>query len=345
MRSVWKGTIGFGTVAIPVKAYGATEEQSAGLHQLHLSDGGRIRMKRVCEADGAEVPFTEVGKGATLPGGQVVVLTEEDLATLPLSTTHSIEVLEFAPLDQIDPIYYAKSYYLEPDPIGTRPYVLLAESLRQSGKVAVVKVALRQRETIAVLRVKDHVLVLNTMLWPDEIRTPDFPFLSEDVPVRLRELRAATALIDRLATDFAPEKHRDRYREALAELISAKAEGREVVAPTEAEQDAGVAELLAALQAGFPGASEPDATEPDGTEPAAAAGDRPAAKPARRSSGRAAGKRAGADAETAAEQTAGRAVGKARTAADKAGAAKASAGRAAQAATSAKPRKKPATRS
>ena len=249
MRSVWKGTIGFGSVAIPVKAYGATEEHSTGLHQLHLGDGGRIRMKRVCETDGAEVPFAEVAKGATLPGGRVVVLTEEDLAALPLPTAHSIEIMEFAPLEQIDPVYFAKSYYLEPEAIGAKPYVLLAEALRQSGKVAVVKVALRGRESMAVLRVKDRVLMLNTMLWPDEIRTPDFPFLDQDVRLRVTELRTAIRLINRLATDFAPEKHRDRYREAMDELINAKADGRKIAKPTEAEQNAGVSELLAALQA------------------------------------------------------------------------------------------------
>ena len=249
MRSVWKGTIGFGKVAIPVKAYGATEEHTSGLHQLHINDGGRIRMKRVCETDGAEVPFAEVAKGATLPGGQVVALTDEDLATLPLPTAQSIEIMEFAPLEQIDPIYFAKSYYLEPDAIGIKPYVLLAAALRESGKVAVVKVALRGRETTAVLRVKDRVLVLNTMLWSDEIRVPDFPFLDEEVRIRLTELRTATRLINRLTTDFAPEKYRDGYREAMDELIQAKAEGREIAKPTAAEENAGVAELLAALQA------------------------------------------------------------------------------------------------
>lgn len=271
MRSVWKGTIGFGTVAIPVKLYGATEEHGTGLHQLHLNDGGRIRMKRVCEADGGEVPFTEVGKGATLPGGQVVVLTDDDLGTLPLPTTKAIQIREFAPLDQVDPIYFGKSYYLEPEPVGTRPYVLLAEALRESGKVAIVQIALRQRETMAVLRVREHVLMLNTMLWPDEIRTPDFPFLDDDVPVQLRELRAATKLIDKLATDFAPDKHHDRYRAALDALITAKAEGREIAAPTEAEQTAGVAELLAALQAG---AEEPEEVTKTSVRRAKAAADK-----------------------------------------------------------------------
>lgn len=249
MRSVWKGKIGYGPVAIPVKAYGATEEHGTGLNQLHATDGGRIRIRRFCEVDDAEVPYAEIAKGATGDGGEVVILTEEDLATLPLPTADSIEVTAFVPLEQIDPIYYAKSYFLEPEPGGTKPYVLLAEALRQSGKVAVVKVALRQRETLAVLRVKDQVLVLGTMLWPDEIRTPDFPFLDEDVDVRAREVRTATKLIDRLATDFAPERYTDRYQEALDALITAKAEGREVVVPTAVEQDEGVAELLAALRA------------------------------------------------------------------------------------------------
>ncbi|WP_158888957.1 Ku protein [Amycolatopsis anabasis] len=248
MRAIWKGTIGFGSAAIPVKVYSATEEQTTGLHQLHVTDGGRIRNKRICEVDGAEVDAAELGKGFQVPGSDVVVLTEEELASLPLPTAHSIEICAFTPLDQIDPIYFARTYYLEPEAAGTRPYVLLSEALQQSGRVAVVKVALRQREALGILRVRDQVIMLETMLWPDEVRRPDFPFQHEDVDVRVSDIRAAVAMIERLARDFDPERYADRYQEALEALITAKVEGGEVVQPTAAVQEAGVTELLSALQ-------------------------------------------------------------------------------------------------
>ncbi|HKS43957.1 MAG TPA: Ku protein [Amycolatopsis sp.] len=248
MRTVWKGTIGLGSSAIPVKAYAATEDHGTPLHQLHLTDGGRLRQKRVCEVDGAEIPPGEVGKGYTLPGGDVVVLTDEDLASLPLSSAHSIQVLGFVRLAQIDPVYFIKSYYLEPEVPATKPYVLLAEALRQADRVAVVKVTIRQRETLGTLRVRDQVIMLDTMHWPDEIRRPDFPFLHEDVDVRPPHLRAAANLIENLSRDFEPGLYTDSYSEALSALIEARIEGREVVQPTAETQDKGVEVLLEALQ-------------------------------------------------------------------------------------------------
>jgi DNA end-binding protein Ku len=248
MRTVWKGTIGLGNSAIPVRAYSATEDHGAPLHQLHLTDGGRLRQKRVCEIDGAEIPLAEVGRGYTLPGGEVVILTEQDLESLPLPTAQSIQVLGFVRPGRIDPVYYAKSYYLEPEVAATRPYVLLAEALRQADRVGIVKVAIRQRETLGALRVRDQVLVLDTMHWPDEIRRPDFPFLHDDVDVRLSHLRAASNLIENLSGDFEPGEYTDDYTAALTALIEAKVDGRDVVQPTAARQDAGVAELLDALQ-------------------------------------------------------------------------------------------------
>jgi DNA end-binding protein Ku len=248
MRTVWKGTIGFGAFGIPVKAYSATEEHSIVLRQLHQHDGGRVKYLRVCELDGAEVPSSEIVKGYQMPGGDVVMVTEEDFASLPLPTAHSIDVRGFAPMAQIDPIYFAKSYYLEPEPAGTKPYVLFSEALQQSGRAAVVKVALRQRETLGVLRVRDQVIMLETMMWPDEIRTPDFPFQHEDVDIRPGELRTAITMIEQLAGDFKPQQYSDHYREALEELIQAKVDGNEVVQPTATQQAAGVTALLAALQ-------------------------------------------------------------------------------------------------
>lgn len=249
MRTVWKGTIGLGGSAIPVKAYSATEEHGTPLHQLHLTDGGRLRQKRVCDLDGAEIPSGEVGKGYTLPGGDVVVLSEEELAALPLPTAHSMQVLGFVRPAQIDPMYYLKSYYLEPEVSATRPYVLLAEALNQAERVGIVKVAIRQRETLGALRVRDGVIVLDTMHWPDEIRRPDFPFLHEDVDVRLSHLRAAANLVENLSGDFDAGEYTDGYSAALTALIEAKIEGRQLVQPTAAQQAVGVDELLEALQA------------------------------------------------------------------------------------------------
>jgi DNA end-binding protein Ku len=189
MRSVWNGTIRLGLASIPVKAYGATEEQGTGLHHVHATDGGRVRHRRICEVDGAEVELGELARGYVLPGGETVVLTEEDFAKLPLPTSRAIEVQAFAQVEEIDPIYFARSYHLEPEPAGVKSYVLLSEALRRSGRVAVVKIALRQKESLAVLRVRDQVIVLETMLWPDEIRTPEFPFLHQEVAISDRDAR------------------------------------------------------------------------------------------------------------------------------------------------------------
>src|SRR3954468_20804821 len=212
MRSIWKGAISFGLVSIPVKLYSATEEKDVSFHQVHREDGGRIRYKRVCQIDGDEVPYSDIAKGYELSSGEVVVLTDEDFADLPLTTSRTIDVLQFVPLDEVDPIYFAKSYYLEPDKAGTKPYVLLREALERSGRVAVVKVALRNREWLATLRVRDGVFVLETMLWPDEVRTPDFGFLDEDVDVRPQELAMAGSLIETLSGEFDLTQYTDSYR-------------------------------------------------------------------------------------------------------------------------------------
>ncbi|WP_410661718.1 Ku protein [Amycolatopsis sp. lyj-112] len=248
MRAVWKGTIGFGTYAIPVKAYSATEEHNVPLHQVHEPDGGRVRVKWVCEVDGAEVPAAEIAKGHPVPGGDVVLLTGRDFASLLAPTTQSMDVLGFTPAEQVDSMYFARSYYLEPEPAGTKPYVLLSEALQQSGRIAIVKVTLRQREALGALRVRDQVILLETMLWPDEIRRPDFPFLHEDVDLRRGELRNAVSLIEDLTQDFEPARYTDHYREALEALIQAKLDGDDVLQPTAAEQAEGVTRLLAALQ-------------------------------------------------------------------------------------------------
>lgn len=248
MRSVWNGTIRLGLANIPVKAFGATEEQGTGLHHVHVTDGGRVRHRRVCEVDGAEVELAELARGYVMPGGETVVLTEEDFAKLPLPTSRAIDVQSFAQVSEIDPIYFARSYHLEPEPAGVKSYLLLAEALQRSGRVAVVKIALRQRESLGVLRIRDHVIVLETMLWPDEIRTPDFPFLHQDVELSEDELREAADLVETLSEQFVPAEYTDSYRTALRSLVQSKIDGNELVQPATASQQEGATDLLGALR-------------------------------------------------------------------------------------------------
>jgi DNA end-binding protein Ku len=251
MRSMWKGAISFGLVMIPVKLYAATEQKDIAFRQVHRVDGGRIRFRRVCSVDGEEVPYEDVAKGYELPTGEMVVLTDEDMAELPLPTTRSIEVLHFLPEEQLDPILLNRSYYVEPDATGARAYVLLRDSLDRSGKVALAQVALRQRESLATLRPRDGVLVLETLLWPDEIRVPDFKFLDDDIDIEVRsqELQMAASLIDSMTVDFDPDEYHDHYREALQELVDAKVEGREIVQPEGPSEPAVLTSLADALKA------------------------------------------------------------------------------------------------
>jgi DNA end-binding protein Ku len=252
MRSIWKGSISFGLVSIAVKVYSATEEKDISFHQVHRDDGGRIKYKRICSLDGEEVAYNDIAKGYELPDGDVVVLTDDDLAELPLTSSREIDVLQFVPLEQVDPIYFNKSYYLEPDARATKAYVLLRDTLEQSGRVAVVKVALRRREALATLRVREGVITLETMLWPDEIRAPEFGFLDEAVDVRPAEIAMASSLVDSLSGDFDPSDFTDQYRAALESVVEAKIEGRDLIPAPESndgETSGTVVDLVAALQA------------------------------------------------------------------------------------------------
>jgi DNA end-binding protein Ku len=249
MRSIWKGAVSFGLVSIGVKLYSATEDKDIRFNQVHAADGGRIKYKRVCSIDGEEVEYADIAKGYELPDGNVVILTDEDFDQLPLSTRREIEVLEFVDQDEIDPINYEKTYYLEPDGPAARPYVLLRDALENAGQVAITKIALRNRESLAALRVREGILVLHTMRWPDEIRTPDFGFLDEDISVRPQELQMAEALISSMSGSFDPEEFTDEYRAALTELLEAKQTGGEVVQPEEPEEaGAAVVDLMSALR-------------------------------------------------------------------------------------------------
>jgi len=268
MRSMWKGAVSFGLVMIPVKLYAATETRDIAFRQVHREDGGRIRFRRFCTIDEQEVPYEDIAKGYELPDGEMVVLTDEDMAELPLPTTRNVEVVQFCPADQLDPILFNRSYYVEPEAAGTRAYCLLRDALEESGKIAIAQVALRQRESLAILRVRDGVLVLETLLWPDEVRVPDFGFLGEDIDVRPQELRMASSLIDSMTVDFDPDEYHDSYREAVQELVAAKTEGREVFQPETTATDTGeVSSLADALRASLAAAkggrlgAVPDADE------------------------------------------------------------------------------------
>ena len=308
MRSIWAGAISFGLVVIPVKLYAATEQRDITFRQVHRKDGARIQFRRVCTLDGEEVPYSDVAKGYELPTGDMVVLTDEDLADLPLVTAHRIEVLHFAPSAQVEPIYANKSYYLEPDSAGARAYVLFRDALENSEKVAVAKVALRQREALAALRGREGVITLETLLWPDEVRKPDFAFLDEDIEVRSQELKMAASLIDTMTEDFDPDQYHDTYREALEAVVQAKIEGNEIVRPAGViappqSQPADLTEILRASVAALKSergqaddtAKSASSAEPDGR---AKSGTRGKASPAAK------GSPAAKDAEDAKEGTA-----------------------------------------
>jgi len=271
MQAIWKGTISFGMVTIPIKVYSATEEKDISFRQVHTEDGGRIRYRRVCEKDGQEVPYSDIGRGYELADGRMMILTSEDFAQLPLPTAKSIEVLEFVPIDEVDPLYFAKAYYLAADGPGAKPYVLLRDALSSTRQCALVKVAIRTRETLALLREKDGALVLQTMLWPDEVRSSEFAVPDSDVTVRDQERAMAEAYIATLEAEFDPTRYRSEYRQALEELVEAKASGLEPPQVQEEESDSGeVVDLVAALRASVEAAKRRRG-EQAGTESAAGA--------------------------------------------------------------------------
>lgn len=250
MQAIWKGTISFGLVTIPIKVYSATEERDISFRQVHEADGGRIRYKRVCEADGQEVPYSDISKGYELPDGRMVILSNEDFAELPLPSAKSIEVLEFVPAEQIDSLYFAKAYYLAADGVGAKPYVLLRDALTKTGQCALVKVALRTKESLALLRERDGALVLQTMMWPDEVRSSEFAVPADGIDVKKQEVAMAESYIATLKADFDPGRYHSDYREALEQLVEAKASGLPM--PEQAEDDeqtADVVDLVAALRA------------------------------------------------------------------------------------------------
>ncbi|MEU5821205.1 Ku protein [Streptomyces sp. NPDC047803] len=257
MRSIWNGAISFGLVSIPIKLVNATENHSISFRQIHAEDGGRIRYRKVCELDGEEVTSAEIGKAYEDADGTMIPITDEDLSHLPLPTAKTIEIVAFVPADAIDPLQMDAAYYLSANGVpAAKPYTLLREALKRSRKVALAKYALRGRERLGMLRVVDDVIAMHGLLWPDEIRAPEGVAPESDVTVRDAELDLADALMDTLGEVDMDSLH-DDYREAVEELIAAKASG-EAPEPAEKGGKGGgqVIDLLAALESSVKAAKE-----------------------------------------------------------------------------------------
>jgi DNA end-binding protein Ku len=261
MRAIWKGAVSFGLVSVPVKLYSATESHDVSFRQVHAKDGGRIKYQRICSIDGEEVAYADIAKGYETEDGEMVILTDDDLAELPSTSSREIAVEKFVPSDQIDPMLFEKSYYLEPESTGAKPYALLRQALLEADRMAVVTVALRQRTTTAVLRVRGDVIVMQTMMWPDEIRTPDFSV--ETGEIKDAEVKMAQMLVETLAGDFEPEEFEDDYAAAVESVVKAKVEGGEVRrTPTSTKTGGEVVDLLAALQRSVEAAKTARGEEP-----------------------------------------------------------------------------------
>jgi DNA end-binding protein Ku len=271
MRAIWKGAVSFGLVSVPVKLYAATESHDVSFRQVHAKDGGRIKYQRVCSIDGEEVPYSDIAKGYETEDGEMVILDDEDLAELPSTSSREIAVEKFVPSNQIDPMLFEKSYYLEPEKTGAKPYALLRQALKEADRMAVVTVAIRQRTSVAVLRVRPtdngDVIVLQTMMWPDEIRQPDFSI--DGGEVKDAEVKMANMLVETLAGDFDPAEFEDDYAEAVQTLVKTKIEGGEVKKPPTAAKTSGeVVDLLAALQRSVDAAKTARGEEAEEAKPA-----------------------------------------------------------------------------
>jgi DNA end-binding protein Ku len=246
---MWKGAVSFGLVNVPVKLYSATEDHDISFRQVHREDGGQIRYKRVCSIDGEEVSYDDIAKGYQTEDGQMVVITDEDLKNLPNQSSKEIAVEKFVPAEQIDPMLLDRPYYLEPEKGAAKAYALLRDSLEAADRMALVTVSIRSRMNMAVLRVREGIIVLQTMLWPDEIRSADFANLGDVGSATERELAMANMLIESLAGDYAPDEFEDDYAHAVEAMVHAKLEGGEVKAAPAAKDGSGeVVDLLEALQ-------------------------------------------------------------------------------------------------
>jgi DNA end-binding protein Ku len=292
MRAIWKGALTLGLVNVPVKVYSATEDHDVPLHQVHNKDGGRIRYQRICEIDGEVVPFADIDK-AYDDGERTVVLTKEDIDSLPAEKSREIDVVEFVPSEQVDLLTLDRAYYLEPDSASPKAYVLLRKTLEQTDRTAIVRFSLRQKTRLAALRVRGDVLVLQTLLWADEVREAAFPALDEPVRISAKELELSASLVESFAADFDPSEFSDEYQDELRTLIEAKLEKGDALDTSETfgeqeEETKGgeVIDLMAALRASVErsraarSGSGSDAKKDAAAEPAAKAKAKAKAKPA-----------------------------------------------------------------
>ncbi|MCU1566730.1 MAG: Ku protein [Pseudarthrobacter sp.] len=223
MRAIWKGAIAFGLVNVPVKVYSATEDHDISLHQVHNADGGRIRYQRRCEVCSQVIDYSDIEK-AYEEDGKTVVLSKDELKAIPAENSHEIEVVQFVPSEQLEPMMFEKSYYLEPDSKSPKAYVLLRRALEDTDRVAIVQFALREKTRLGALRIKDDVLVLQSLLWPDEVREANFPSLDVSIKISAQERDMSAALVESMAADFDPEYFTDDYQVQLRQLIEAKLE-------------------------------------------------------------------------------------------------------------------------
>lgn len=244
MQAVWTGTISVSLVTVPIKLYPATEERRVRLREVHVTDASRVRHRRWCQAEDREIPYAEVGRAWETHDGRLVPLTDEELSRLPLPTRHVAEVVGFVRAEKIDPLSYGHPYYAAPN--GTtaqRPLALLVAALTRTGYIGLARVAIRSRERLVALRPRDHLLVMQTMLWPDEIRHPE-PSMAPKADITERELALAEVLVQQLADVELTGQH-DEYRHALEQLVAAKLEGTQVA---ESPEPSGVVDLMTALQ-------------------------------------------------------------------------------------------------
>ena len=259
-RSIWNGTITFGLIAVPIKVHSATEDQSVHFHQVHAVDGARIKQKRICSKEGKEVPYKEVAKGYEVRSGRFVVLSQEEIDAAAGERAHLIELEEFVRHEQIDPVFYDRTYYLGAGDDGADAYRLLHEALERSERVGIGRWVFHNREYLAGIRPLENVLVLHTMRFAEELVPAKS--LKLQGPSRRpgkRELDMAASLVDALYSPFDPHAFEDSYRERVLALIEAKAEGQEPELPErEAEQEPG--DLMAALQASLDASRRPKTT-------------------------------------------------------------------------------------